>query len=575
MRTRLITLSVALVALAFLATAATPAWAQQKPGKLKINLDMVQAYVFIDGRAMSDMVWKGRDWKLSPGQHEVAIYNYGYKPYKNTVTIVSGEKLTIDVTLEPVGGNATGPWGRIQLEGAPNNSAVLLNGKTPDYHVGHSDEFNNDRIWKQELLVPPGTHQLTIVKGDNTIYSGDVTVAENQRTIINVKSGQTENTDCPRCRTLGSIPRFKAGLASATVAVVPTRISSFSAAPSQIDCLDSARLAWQTAEAVEVWLDGQAVDAGGEKLVEPRATTTYNLEAAGPGGRVDQSATVNVNTAVSATLSASPSEINYRRIGDRVIEHGTSTLNWTTDNADSASIDQGVGSVSGSGSRQVQPAPKQTGTGPVNESVTYTLTATNPCGGRGTASASIRITGSIEPVPEVVLASVFFPTDYPDEKNPNLGLLRSQKRALELLVQGFKKYMEYDPNAKLALEAHADERRSPEYNRSLSERRAAIVKQFLADAGLSAAAIETRGFGEDQPLDRSTVAGLEAQNPNKAPEQRLRNERGDWLAHNRRVDIVLRPSGERSQRYYPHNADDAGILWQVPKPARKAVEGAQ
>ena len=577
MRTRSIAIVAAVLAVALIAgVAATPAFAQQKPGKLKINLKILQAYIFIDGRAMGDLVWSGHDWKLPAGDHQLSIYNYGYKPYHRTVAIESGKKLTIDVTLEPIGGDVSGPFGRIQIEGAPNNSAVLLNGKTPDYHVGHSDEFNHNWVWKQELFVRPGNHLVTIVKDRNEIWSGEVSVAENQRTIINVKSGQQAQDDCERCRTLTSAPRFKAGLASATVAVAPTTISSFAASPQQINCLDSSRLSWQTSEAVEVSLEGDKVDASGEKLVEPHATTTYNLNAAGPGGRVQQSVTVNVNTEVVASLSAAPSEIRYRRIGDRVIEHGTSTLNWSARNANAASLDQGIGAVNAtSGSRSVQPAPKQTATGPVSESVTYNLTATNPCGGRGTASASLRITGSIEPVPEVVLASVFFPTDYPDRNNPSLGLVASQKRALGLLVDGFKKYLEYDANAKLHLEAYADERRSVEYNRELSGRRAAIVKQYLVDAGLAADQITSQAFGEEQPLEQSAVEALESQNPNAAPANRARNKRGDWLAHNRRVDIVLRPTGTRSLRYYPHNAADSDILWQVPKPSKGKVEQAQ
>jgi len=573
MRTRVIVTVAAVLAVALIAgAAATPAFAQD--GKLKINLKNKQAYIFIDGRAMGDLVWSGRDWKLSAGDHELSIYNYGYKPYHRTVTIQSGVKTTIDVTLEPIGGDVSGPFGRIQIEGAPNSSAVLLNGKTPDYHVGHSDEFNHNWGWKQELFVRPGNHLVTIVKDRSEIWSGEVSVAEGQRTIVNVKSGAQAKDDCERC-TAASYPRFKAGLASATVAVAPTTVSSFTANPQQINCLDSSRLSWQTSEAVEVTLEGDKVDASGQKLVEPRATTTYNLNAAGPGGRAQESVTVNVNTAVVASLSVSPQEIRYRRIGDKVIEHGTATLNWSTGNADSASIDQGIGAVNGTGSRSVQPAPKQTATGPVNESVAYNLTATNPCGGRGTASASLRIAGSIEPTPEVVLASVFFPTDYPDRSNPSLGLVASQKRALGLLVDGFKKYVDYDADAKLHLEAHADERRSTDYNRELSGRRAAIVKQYLVDAGLAADQITTQAFGEEQPLDRSTVAALEGENPNAAPAARARNKRGDWLAHNRRVDIVLRPSGVRSLRYYPHNAADSGILWQVPKPAKRKVEQAQ
>jgi peptidoglycan-associated lipoprotein len=566
MRTRTVAV---FAVLTLAALAALPAAAQD--AKLSVCVKSpTQAYVFVDGRALGDGT--KHNIRLAPGSHEVGVYNYGYKPFRTSVNLVAGEKQRIDVHLEPVGGPVSGPWGRIQIEGAPRH-AVLLNGKTPDYLVGHADEFNHDWIWKQELIVPPGTHQVTLLRDGRTTYEQEVSVAANQRVIINA-GGSTKTTDWPRGGKLSNLPRFRAGLASATVAVAPVILNSFTATPARIQCEDSSRLAWETTDAVEAWLDNNKVELDGQQLVTPLATTTYSLTAAGPGGRVSQSATVDVNTVVEASLSVNPSEIRYRRIGDRVIEHGTATVTWSTSNASTVTLDP-FGGVPASGNRTVQPAPRQTDFGPVNESVNYTLNASNKCGGSATRTAALRITGSIEPIPEVVLQSVFFPTDYPDERNPNLGLLSSQRRGLSLLADGFKKYLEYDPQAKLVLEGNADERRSVEYNRALGQRRAAIVKQFLVDAGIPAANLETTTFGEERNITRADVKQLEAQNPAKPPRARLGNVRGNWLAHNRRVDVVLRPTGQGSLRYYPHTGDDASILWQVPKPARRTVEKNQ
>ncbi len=565
MPTRRILTAIAILTVAVLVT--LPAAAQD--AKLSVCVKKPpQAYVFVDGRAIGDH--SQHNMKLPAGQHTVDVYNYGYKPFHTTVNLASGEKHNIDVTLEPIAGTVNGPWGRIQIEG-DGHHAVLLNGKTPDYFVGHADEFNHDIIWKQELIVPPGKHHVTLIRDGKATYETDVDVAANQRVIIEVKKNSSRNTDWPRGAKLSNLPMFKAGIASATVAVQPVSIGSFTATPATIKCEESSRLAWQTTWAAETWINNDKVDLSGEKLVSPHATTNYTLVAAGPGGRKEQSATVTVITEIQASLSVNPSEIRYRKIGDKVIEHGTATLTWSTDNASKVSIDP-LGDVPTSGNRTVQPTPKQTTYGPVDESVTYTLNATNVCGGSATRTAALRITGSIEPIPEVVLQSVFFPTDYPDPKNPDLGLLRSQKRSLTLLADGFKKYLEYDPQAKLVLEANADERRSVEYNRALSQRRADITKQFLVDQGIPSANIDTVAQGEEQNLDRATVKSLEAENPNKAPRARIGNVRGDWLAHNRRVDVVLRPSDKALIRFYPHNADDSSILWQVPKPSRKVVE---
>jgi len=565
----------ALAVVVVLASVALPAAA--KDGRVRIWTTVTQAHIFIDGRSLGPLVWQGRAYKLSAGEHELGIYNYGYKPHVEKFSVTDGQDTKLRTTLEPVGGPVSGPFGRIQIEsghGRYGPAAVLLNGKTPDYLVGHSDMFNHDWIWKQELLVPPGTHTLTIVREGETLWSGEVTVAANQRVIVKPGDNSQRTTDWPRGQKLSSVPRFKAGIASATVAVAPVVVSNFSATPSQINCLDSSRIAWSTSEAVDVTLQGSEVAVSGEQLVSPRANTTYTLVATGPGGRQERSAAVSVNSGINASIGVAPNEIRYRKIGDRVVEHGTATVTWSTTNADAVNIDP-LGSVSATGNRSVQPAPRQTAVGPVSESVNYALTATNPCGGRETRSAALRITGSIEPLPEVVLLSVFFPTDYPDERNPSLGLLGSQRRGLTQLADGLKKYLEYDRNARLRLEAHADERASVQYNSALSGRRATIVKQFLVDQGIPSANIESTTFGEEQNLAQAAVQELENQNPAKAPRQRLQNRRGDWLAHNRRVDVVLQPSGQRSVRYYPHNADDSGILWQVPKPSKSTVEKNQ
>jgi hypothetical protein len=187
----------------------------------------------------------------------------------------------------------------------------------------------------------------------------------------------------------------------------------------------------------------------------------------------------------------------------------------------------------------------------------------------------MHITGSVEPIPAVTLQSVFYPTDYPDKKHPQIGLVRSQQLALATLAGGFKKYLEYDPDAKLSVEAHADDRGSKPFNQDLSERRVERIKQYLVDQGISADKVETAAYGKEQPLDKASVGTLESTNPNAPPKARLRDKRADWLAYNRRADIVLLPSGKKSAQFFPHTADDSKLIWQMPKPPLKKVQADQ
>jgi peptidoglycan-associated lipoprotein len=52
---------------------------------------------------------------------------------------------------------------------------------------------------------------------------------------------------------------------------------------------------------------------------------------------------------------------------------------------------------------------------------------------------------------------------------------------------------------KVILEGHADERGTEEYNLQLSNRRAGVVKKYLADLGVSSGKLDTVGYGENKP----------------------------------------------------------------------------
>jgi len=284
------------------------------------------------------------------------------------------------------------------------------------------------------------------------------------------------------------------------------------------------------------------------------------------------STTVEVNPVVQSSLSASPTEVSYRRIGDKIIQQGSTTLNWSSSNSDAASLDPG-GSVDASGTKSIPLSPTQTGNGPVDEEFKYTLKATNVCGGSDTKTVAVHLKGSVEPIPIVKLHSVFFPSDYPTKRYPEVGLVRSQQEALTELATGFKQYLEYDPDAKLSLVGYTDVRGANDYNLALSELRVERAKEFLVSQGIAAEKISIEAEGKQKQLDKATVSDLQNRNPHPLPETRARNSRATWLAYNRRVDIVLIPSNAESVRFYPNQAADSEIIWQRPKPARSAVEG--
>jgi len=528
-------------------------------GKLNLRVTPKQAYIYVDDHAISEAS-KHRSLTLSAGEHKIEVVNYGYQPETRMVSITAGKTAVLDLALQAVSSKVSGPFGAITIEGA-SRDAVLLNGKSPDYFVGHGDEFNNEFWFKQELVVPPGTYQVTIQSKDKDVWSGPVSVAADQRVVVDAHKGVRKSVPWKRGEKLGTIPRFKVGTASATVAVAKPA-AELSTTAAKINCGEASQLKWTSSDAPQIQISPVGtVAASGEVAVQPKQTTTYDLTAMGPGGTATSTVTVDVNSTVQADLGLSASEVHYKRVGDQVVEEGKTELTWTATNASSVSIDS-LGTVDPSGSRSFSVAPQKTDFGPVDETVNYTLNATNECGGAQTQTVALHIVGSIEPG-TLSMRSVYFPTDQPGTRKSQAGLLASEKETLKGIAEEFKKYLTYNSDARLILSGYADRRGSKTYNQRLSERRAELVKRFLVEQGIPEANIETQAFGKERNLTAEQVKHLLNDNSGLNDEARqsvVRKFGNIVLAYNRRVDLTLSATGQESARAYPFNTSDFARL---------------
>lgn len=147
--------------------------------------------------------------------------------------------------------------------------------------------------------------------------------------------------------------------------------AALTAVPPSIILGGSASLGWATTNATSVSITGVPglLPLSGSVTVSPQATTTYVLTATGPGGETTTSATVIVQRIPTASLTAVPSTI---------IRGTSSTLTWTTTDADSVAISGLSILPSTNGSAVVSPI----------VTTTYTLTATG-AGGTATTSATV------------------------------------------------------------------------------------------------------------------------------------------------------------------------------------------
>jgi len=540
-------------------------------GKLKIHVKPKQAYVFVDGKAIRD---GAQTIKLTPGSHEVSVHNYGYAPATQSVQIEAGKTAELRIDLQKSGEKVSGPFGDIELKGQPR-AAVLLNGTTPDYFVGHVDEFDWNWIWHQRLLVKPGTYNVTVTREGKSIWSGPVTVkAGEQVTVYLDHDGKIKTKSWRKGETMGPQPRFHAGIASAEVPIAPVT-AALNAQSTSLNCGQSTELNWNSADAVAVSItDLGDVPASGNRPVTPMKTTSYQLEAKGPGGDVTQTATVDVDTQPVATLSASQQEVHYHKIGNKVVQDDPITLNWSASNADKVTITP-LGDQGTNGSATVTPQPSQNTTGPVDETVNYTLSASNGCGGTITKTAALHVVGSIDPAPPVVVASVFYPSNYPHASKPTIGLTASQKAVLKEAAARFKTHQQYaDDNITLIVVGYADVRGPKNYNLQLSQRRAELVKQYLVSQGIPEDKVQMRAEGQEQNLSQSDVAKLQSKDQQKPEKWMARNAKATWMAYNRRVDIILQPVGQVSTQAYPNAASDARLLWERAEPPLQKVEAA-
>lgn len=68
------------------------------------------------------------------------------------------------------------------------------------------------------------------------------------------------------------------------------------------------------------------------------------------------------------------------------------------------------------------------------------------------------------------------------------------------IVEAQAQYLAANPQTKVVLEGHTDERGTREYNLALGERRAQAVERMLRTLGIAAARIKTVSYGEEKPV---------------------------------------------------------------------------
>ena len=72
--------------------------------------------------------------------------------------------------------------------------------------------------------------------------------------------------------------------------------------------------------------------------------------------------------------------------------------------------------------------------------------------------------------------------------------------------------LQANPNVKLTVSGHADERGSDEYNLALGNRRAGAAKRYLQNKGIDGSRLDVVSYGEERPLNPGHDEAAYAQN---------------------------------------------------------------
>ncbi|MDM0023542.1 peptidoglycan-associated lipoprotein Pal [Variovorax saccharolyticus] len=86
------------------------------------------------------------------------------------------------------------------------------------------------------------------------------------------------------------------------------------------------------------------------------------------------------------------------------------------------------------------------------------------------------------------------------------------KPEFQQLIDGHARFLKANPNRRISIEGHTDERGGREYNLALGQKRSEAVRRSLVLVGVSDAQIEAVSFGKEKPAAQGSGEDAWAQN---------------------------------------------------------------
>jgi len=197
------------------------------------------------------------------------------------------------------------------------------------------------------------------------------------------------------------------------------------------------------------------------------------------------------------TKKCQPPIVKYSAAPAEIAPGQCSTLTWSLQNTQKAEIDQEVGPVPVSGSKQVCPT----------KTTDYMLTATGT-GGKVSETATVTVKA-----PPMAAAPVVAPAAPKAAEevtlHVNFDTNKYTIRPADLAeLQKAVDFAKKNPDAKFHVVGYTDSRGSDKHNQKLSENRAEAVKRYLVGEAVAPERITSEGKGEADPVgDNKTKEG--------------------------------------------------------------------
>ena len=129
------------------------------------------------------------------------------------------------------------------------------------------------------------------------------------------------------------------------------------------------------------------------------------------------------------------------------------------------------------------------------------VTAPTTSGSTGNTTSGVTPGSRADMIAQAGTDTVLFATDSSDVDSEATSILTRQAAWLQKF-----------PNVRVTIEGHADERGTREYNLALGDRRANSAKNFLINAGVSAARVSVISYGKERPAAAGSDEASWAQN---------------------------------------------------------------